>query len=96
MKGFKFTINLRNGLTFNTCGFDKAMALRNFKMHFPAYANEKVYKWLLSYSSKPDKANEQRARRKTILDYVHLHEANQPIKICETLQIQGYLKSEYL
>jgi len=43
MKGFKFTINLRNGQTFNTCGFDKAGALQNFKMHFPQYANEKLY-----------------------------------------------------
>ena len=43
MKGFKFTINLRNGQTFNTCGFDKSGALKNFKMHFPQYANEKIY-----------------------------------------------------
>lgn len=43
MKGLKYTVNLRNGLTFNTCGFNKEMALSNFKMHFPAYANEKVY-----------------------------------------------------
>jgi len=43
MKGFKFIINLRNGLTFNTCGFDEAGALKNFKMHHPVYANEKVY-----------------------------------------------------
>jgi hypothetical protein len=43
MKGLKYTINLRNGLTFNTCGFDKAGALKNFKMHHPVYANEKVY-----------------------------------------------------
>lgn len=49
MKGFKFTINLRNGLSFVTCGFDEAMARRNFKMHFPAYANEKIYPiWWIS------------------------------------------------
>ena len=49
MKGFKFTINLRNGLTFNTCGFDKSGALQNFKMHFPQYANEKIYPiWYVS------------------------------------------------
>ena len=43
MKGFKFIINLRNGLTFNTCRFDRAGALKNFKLHFPHYANETVY-----------------------------------------------------
>ena len=43
MRGFKFTINLRNGLTFNTCGFTKEQALKNFKMWKPEYANEKIY-----------------------------------------------------
>ena len=43
MKGFKFTINLRNGQTFNTCGLNAKSALKNFRMRFPAYANEKIY-----------------------------------------------------
>ena len=43
MKGLKFHISLHNGLSFTVCGFDEAMALRNFKMHFPQYANEKIY-----------------------------------------------------
>ena len=49
MRGFKFTVCLRNGLTFNTCGLNKEMALSNFKMHFPAYKNEKIYPiWYIS------------------------------------------------
>ena len=43
MKGLKYIINLRNGLTFNTCGFTEEMARSNFKMHFPQYANENIY-----------------------------------------------------
>ena len=49
MRGFKFKVFLRNGITFNTCGIDNEMALSNFKMHFPAYANEKIYPiWYIS------------------------------------------------
>jgi len=49
MKGFKFTVCLRNGLTFNTCGFDKEGALKNFKIHFRTYSNEKIYPiWYVS------------------------------------------------
>ena len=43
MKGFKFIINLHNGLTFSVCGFDERGALANFKMWNPAYSNEKIY-----------------------------------------------------
>ena len=43
MKGIKFIINLRNGLTFNTYAFDERSAVENFKMWNPAYANEKIY-----------------------------------------------------
>ena len=43
MKGIKFIINLRNGLTFTACGFTEKQALENFKMWQPQYANEKIY-----------------------------------------------------